>query len=706
VTGATATHCPYCSLQCGMTLTSNGGRLTAAGRDFPTNRGGLCRKGWTAPDLLAGDRLTSPLVRRGEKLVPASFDEAVSTAAEAIKKAQRAHGRDAVAVFGGGGLTNEKCYTLGKFARVALRTASIDYNGRFCMSSAASAARAALGLDRGLPFPVSDIGQTSLLILVGSNPAHTMPPVMQWLAAQREAGGDLIVADPRRTPTAQAATVHLQPLPGTDLAVAMGLLHLLIAAGGLDEDYISARTTGFAEVKRVAAAWWPERAERVSGVPAARLRQAARMLRDAPTAMILTARGAEQHRNGTDTALGWINLALARGLPGRPASGYGTLTGQGNGQGGREHGQKADQLPGYRSLTDPADRAHVAAVWGISPEDLPGPGPSACELFDQLGSAVRALLVAGSNPVVSAPSAARVEARLRSLDALIVLDVVLSETAAVADVVFPVTQWAEEDGTMTNLEGRVLLRRRACPPPPGVRSDLVVLSALARELGCGSGFPTDPRQVFDELREASAGGPADYSGITWERIEAENGVFWPCPAGGHPGTPRLFTSSFPTADGRARFHPVQPSPPAEQTDGTYPVWLTTGRLLDQYQSGAQTRRIAQLGQAPPCLEIHPSLASALGLAEGERARVVSRRGSAEFTVRVTGAIRPDTVFAPFHWGGQARANSLTSAALDPVSKMPAFKVCAVRVEKCGASAAPAAGQETPAGQEATAGSAA
>jgi assimilatory nitrate reductase catalytic subunit len=678
----TGTHCPYCSLQCGMNLvtTSEGTRVTA--RDFPVNQGGLCRKGWTAADLLSGDRLTTPLVRRrpGGPLTPASFEEAADAAAGHIAAAQGAHGRDAVGVFGGGGLTNEKCYALGKFARVALRTPSIDYNGRFCMSSAAAAAQRALGIDRGLPFPLPDLAQTSLILLAGSNLAETMPPAMQWLAAQRAAGGELIVLDPRRTPTAEQADLHLQPLPGTDLVIATALLHLLAAAGAVDEAYLAARTTGFGEVRRLAAAWWPERAERACGVSAARLRQAARMLADAPSAMILTARGAEQHAHGTDTVLGWINLALALGLPGRPGSGFGTLTGQGNGQGGREHGQKSDQLPGYRRLGDPGDRAHVAAVWGVDPGDLPQPGPSACELLGKLGSEIRVLLVAGSNPMVSAPRAARAEAGLRSLDALIVCDVVLSETAALADVVFPVTQWAEEDGTMTNLEGRVILRRRAADPPPQVRSDLAVLGALAARLGISSGFPDDPRLVFDELRAASAGGPADYSGITWERIEAEDGVFWPCPSPGHPGTPRLFTDGFPTPDGLARCHPVHPSFPPEEPDDDYPLWLTTGRLPGQYQSGAQTRRIARLPSGGPCVEVHPSLAAALGLADGDRARLASRRGSAVLTIRVTEAIRPDTVFAPFHWGGAGRVNSVTDATLDPVSRMPAFKACAARLD--------------------------
>lgn len=276
-------------------------------------------------------------------------------------------------------------------------------------------------------------------------------------------------------------------------------------------------------------AHWPELVERLTGVGVPQLREAVRLFCEADSGMVLTARGPEQQSKGTDTVSAWINLCLATGRAGRPLSGYGCLTGQGNGQGGREHGQKADQLPGYRKLDDPAARAHVARVWGVEPETLPGPGRSAYELLDALGGDVRSLLLMGSNPVVSAPHAGHVEERLRSLDFLAVADVVLSETAALADVVLPVTQWAEETGTTTNLEGRVLLRLRAVSPPPGVRSDLEVLGGLASLLGHEKGFPSDPEEVFDELRRASAGGPADYSGITYGRIAAENGVFWPCP---------------------------------------------------------------------------------------------------------------------------------------------------------------------------------
>ncbi|MFD7435473.1 molybdopterin oxidoreductase family protein [Streptomyces sp. NPDC059861] len=711
---ATPTHCPYCALQCGMNLTPAPDGTVEVGEraDFPVNRGALCGKGRTAPAVLSSRvRLTSPLVREGGALKPATWDEALGRIAEGLSSIRSAHGPDALGVFGGGGLTNEKAYTLGKFARVVLGTSQIDYNGRFCMSSAAAAGTRAFGLDRGLPFPLEDIPRTGCVILVGSNLAETMPPALRYLTELKDNGGTLIVVDPRRTRTAEHADLHLAPRPGTDLALASGLLHLVVAEGRTDEEYIRERTSGWEDARAAAMAHWPEYVERITGVPVPQLREAVRMFCAPEAAMVLTARGPEQQSKGTDTVGAWINLCLATGRAGRLLSGYGCLTGQGNGQGGREHGQKADQLPGYRKLTDPAARRHVAGVWGVDPDSLPGPGRSAYELLDALGGDIRALLLMGSNPVVSAPRAAHVEERVRSLDFLAVCDVVLSETAALADVVLPVTQWAEESGTTTSLEGRVLLRRRAITAPEGVRSDLEVLHELAARLGVEKGFPTDPEEVFEELRRATAGGPADYSGITYRRLAKENGVFWPCPAreedtdadtersagaasasgvrrpgrpvGGHPGTPRLFLDRFATEDGRARFVSVSHRAVAEETDDEYPVLLTTGRVVAQYQSGAQTRRVDELNAAAPgpFVELHPRLARRLGAAEGEPVAVVSRRGRAVAPARITPSIRPDTVFMPFHWPGEGRANTLTNPALDPVSRMPEFKVCAVRVER-------------------------
>ncbi|MDX3574076.1 molybdopterin oxidoreductase family protein [Streptomyces sp. ID05-47C] len=731
-TTSTPTHCPYCALQCGMNLspTPEGGVEVTERVDFPVNRGALCGKGRTAPAVLSsGVRLTSPLVRSGGTLVPATWDEALDRIAGELGAIRAVHGPDALGVFGGGGLTNEKAYTLGKFARVVLGTSQIDYNGRFCMSSAAAGGIKAFGLDRGLPFPLEDIPKTGCVILVGSNLAETMPPALRFFTELRENGGTLIVVDPRRTRTAEQADLHLMPRPGTDLALALGLLHLVVAEGRVDEEYVRERTSGWEEARAAAMAHWPEHVERITGVSVPQLREAVRMFCEPEAAMVLTARGPEQQSKGTDTVGAWINLCLATGRAGRPLSGYGCLTGQGNGQGGREHGQKADQLPGYRKLDDPAARRHVAEVWGVDPDSLPGPGRSAYELLDALGTDIRSLLLMASNPVVSAPRAAHIEERLKSLDFLAVCDVVLSETAALADVVLPVTQWAEETGTMTSLEGRVLLRQRAITPPEGVRSDLEVMHELAARLGVEKGFPTDPEEVFEELRRASAGGPADYSGITYRRLVEENGVFWPCPAPAtpttptaptasavdddgedagldvfpedpardeagpaqpgavlpgtvHPGTPRLFLDRFATDDGRARFVPVSHRPAAEEPDEEYPVFLTTGRVVAQYQSGAQTRRVDELNAAAPgpFVELHPRLAARLGAAEGDPLAVVSRRGRAVAPARITTGIRPDTVFMPFHWPGEGRANTLTNPALDPTSRMPEFKVCAVRVE--------------------------
>ncbi|MFJ2234102.1 molybdopterin oxidoreductase family protein [Streptomyces sp. NPDC087859] len=688
---ATPTHCPYCALQCGMNLTPvpDGGVEVTERADFPVNRGALCGKGRTAHQVLSSRvRLTSPLVRSEGKLVPATWEEALERIAGELRRTRAEHGPDACGVFGGGGLTNEKAYTLGKFARVVLGTSQIDYNGRFCMSSAAAGGIKAFGLDRGLPFPLEDIPKTGCVILVGSNLAETMPPSLRFFNELRENGGTLIVIDPRRTKTAEQADLHLMPRPGTDLALALGLLHLVVAEGRVDEAYVDERTAGWEEARAAAMAHWPEYVERITGVPVPQLRETVRMFCEPEAAMVLTARGPEQQSKGTDTVGAWINLCLATGRAGKPFSGYGCLTGQGNGQGGREHGQKADQLPGYRKLDDPAARRHVAEVWGVEPDSLPGPGRSAYELLDALGVDIRSLLLMGSNPVVSAPRAAHIEERIKSLDFLAVCDVVLSETAELADVVLPVTQWAEETGTTTNLEGRVLLRRQAITPPEGVRSDLEVMHELADRLGVEKGFPTDPEEVFEELRRASAGGPADYSGITYRRLAEENGVFWPCPTAdadaeaGHPGTPRLFLDRFATPDGRARFVPVSHRASAEEPDEEYPVLLTTGRVVAQYQSGAQTRRVDELNAAAPgpFVELHPRLAARLGAAEGDPVAVVSRRGRAVAPARITTGIRPDTVFMPFHWPGEGRANTLTNPALDPTSRMPEFKACAVRLE--------------------------
>ena len=371
---------------------------------------------------------------------PSGWRYALDRIALGIRDTIRTHGADAVGILGSGALTNEKAYLLGKFARVAVGTANIDYNGRYCMSSGAAASNKAFGLDRGLPFPLEDLEDADVVLLAGSNPAETMPPFVRYLETQKARGGALVVIDPRRSATAQLATLHLQPMPGTDTALANGLLHVLLRDGLANQAYIERRTEGFAKVRAVAAGYWPELVERVTGVPEKKIVEAARLLGTSARGFVLTGRGPEQQSQGVANALSYINIALACGFPGTEGSGFGILTGQGNGQGGREHGQKADQLPGYRSISDPAARRAVAGVWRVSPDSLPGPGKSAYELLQSCGTegGVRALFVMGFNALVSSPAAHEVEARLASLDFLAVSDFFLSETARMADVVLPV----------------------------------------------------------------------------------------------------------------------------------------------------------------------------------------------------------------------------------------------------------------------------
>ncbi|OWK46412.1 molybdopterin oxidoreductase family protein [Fimbriiglobus ruber] len=592
---ALRTHCPYCAFQCGMILGDGDGRPEQVAGDphFPVNNGQMCIKGWSSHTLLRHPRrLTKPLIRDKitDEYREADWDEALDLIADKLRTIRAESGANAVGAFGSGALTNEKAYLLGKFARLALGTAHIDYNGRYCMSSAAAGQNRAFGIDRGLPFPVADIERAEVIFLAGANVADTLPPIMQWFERQKKAGGRLIVSDPRRTMTARAADLFLQLTPGTDLALANGMLAVAIEEGLVDKSYVAERTIGFEAIRAIALQYHPARVERLTGIPEAQIRTAARWLATAKSAMILSARGAEQHSKGVDTVHSLINLALALGKVGKSYSGYGCLTGQGNGQGGREHGQKADQLPGYRLIEVDAHRAAVAKVWGVDPNVLPRKGRSAFELLDSLGpDGIRALVVMGSNVAVASPDADRIEKRLKALDFLVVLDAFHNETTAQAHVVLPVYQWAEEEGTLTNLEGRVIRRRVIARPPNGVRGDIDILRDLAARLGVGDKFDFySPREVFDEFRRATAGGLADYSGITYEKIDANDGVFWPCPARSnvgpdaapdssdgevydHPGTPRLFADRFYHPDGRAKFFPVEHRAAGEEPDATFPI---------------------------------------------------------------------------------------------------------------------------------------
>jgi len=682
------THCCFCGQQCGVTLLVKDERVVGIEpwEEFPFNQGKLCPKG--IKRYLQNnhpDRLLHPLVRTGRGFGRIPWDEALDLVAERIGRLQARYGRDSVAVLSGASLTNEKAYLMGKFARLAVGTRHVDYNGRLCMVAAGAGNLRAFGIDRAAN-PWADIVSTDLVMVLGSNVSECSPITTDYIWRARDRGAKLVVVDPRLTPIARTADLYLPVRPGRDSALMNAILHAVIRLGGVDHDFVERHTTGFDEVRALVERYAPETVERLVGIPARRIVEAAELWVQAPRTMLLHARGIEHHTKGVENVLACINLVLATGKIGKPGSGYATITGQGNGQGAREQGQRCNQLPGARDIENPAHRAEVAAAWGVAESALPGKGATAPEIVEMIHRGeVRGLVSICFNPLVSLPDATFTQEALERLDFFVAVDFFLSETARHADLVLPGSLHEEDEGTVTSTEGRVIRIRKAVDPPGEARADWRIICDLARRLGKGQLFDFhSPADIFAELTRASRGGVADYSGITYEKIERQMGVFWPCPDADHPGTPRLFEGGrFHHPDGRARFHAVEYRPPAEDVDPEYPIILTTGRVVSQFLSGTQTRRIGPLvDQYPePKVELHPKLAARLGVCDGDRVRVSSRRGHLDLAAHVVATIRPDTVFIPYHWPGERSANRLTLRAYDPIAGIPEFKVAAVRIER-------------------------
>lgn len=695
------THCCFCGMQCGIQLAVQDNQVIGfePWEDFPSNRGMLCPKGvkrylqGSHPDRLLHAYQRDPAAPGGFRTLP--YEEAIQRVAGEIQRIQSAYGPQAFAVLGGASLTTEKAYLMGKFARMCLKTPYIDYNGRLCMVSAAAANKKAFGIDRAAN-PWSDIPHAKLIWISGANIAECFPILTNAIWQARENGGRIIVVDPRITPIARTCDLFLPVKPGRDIALFNGILHLMIENDWLDHDFIDQHTVGFEKVAEHVREWTPRRTAQVTGVAERAIRQAAEWWGIADSSFLLHARGIEHHTHGVQNCLGAINMVLASGRIGREGCGYATITGQGNGQGGREHGQKCDQLPGARDIENDEHRAAVARVWGIAPDDLPRAGVDAYEMFRKVDRGeIKGLLSICFNPLVSLPNRGYIAWMLERLEFFVAIDFFLSETARHADIVLPGSLHEEDEGTVTSAEGRVIKINKAVDCPGEARQDWRIIQDIARALGRPTGFTFDcPQAIFEELRIASSGGIADYAGITYEKIESQMGVFWPCPNEEHEGTPRLFEEGawnsvargrgrFYFPDGRARFHVAPYTPPAEDVDAEYPVILTSGRVVSQYLSGTQTRRIGPLvDQYPePRIEMHPQLAEKHGIQEGDWVRIESRRGVCTLQAQVVTTIRPDTIFVPYHWGGARSINEVTIDAQDPISKIPEFKVCAVRLIK-------------------------
>ena len=693
------THCCFCGQQCGIRLKVKEEQVIGfePRYDFPFNRGMLCPKGikrylqGAHPDRLLAAHERDESSPGGFRPIP--YERAIERTAGEIRRIQESYGRDAMAVLSGASLTTEKAYLVGKFAHMALGTSNIDYNGRLCMVSAGAGNSKAFGVDRAAN-PWSDILGAELIWISGANVAECAPITTDYVWQARERGARVIVVDPRLTPIARTCDLFLPIKPGRDAALFNGILHLMIEHGWLDREFIASHTVGFDDLARHVAEWTPSRTAAVTGITESAIRQAAEWWGTAKSSFLMHARGIEHSSHGVQNVLGAINMVLASGRIGREFCGYATITGQGNGQGGREHGQKCDQLPGGRKLADPAAREYIAGVWGMPVEEMPQPGVDAYEIFRRIERGeIRGLLSLCFNPVVSLPDSDYVRRMLAKLDFYVAIEFFLSESARHADIVLPGSLQEEDEGTVTTAEGRVIKINKAIACPGEAREDWRIIQDLACAIGRERGFTFDgPRAMFEELRVASRGGIADYSGITWEKIDRQQGVFWPCPSADHAGTPRLFEPGswnvvaqgkgpFYFPDGRARFNAATYTPPTEDIDDEFPIILTSGRLVSQFLSGTQTRRIGPLldMDPEPFIELHPRLAEKLSIGDGMWATAETRRGRLTLKARVVATIRPDTIFVPYHWPGKRSVNRLTIASQDPISKIPEFKACAARL---------------------------
>ncbi len=693
------TTCCYCGVGCGIEVTvSPRGRLSLRGDpQHPGSRGSLCSKGRTLLHVVASreDRLLYPQVRldRTAPLGRTTWDAALGHVANEFRRIIAQHGPDAVAFYGSGQLLTEEYYVINKLMKGFIGTNNFDTNSRLCMSSAVVGYKQTLGVD-GPPTTYEDFDHADTFLVTGSNAAFAHPIIWRRVEARKEADPNvrIIVIDPRTTATCAAADLHLQLIPGTDTALHYALAQELIRTEAIDRPFIEAHVEGFAAFAEAAAAWPLERAAAFCGLRAEDIAQAAAWLAGDRRFLSLWTMGLNQSSSGVDKNTTLIALSLITGKIGTPGNGPFSLTGQPNAMGGREVGGMANLAPFHRDLTNPDHRAEVARHWGV-PSIPAKPGLTAVELFDALhAGTVKAVWIAGTNPVESLPNAHRIDEALKKAELVVVNDCYPTATTDTAHVVLPAATWLEKSGTMTSSERRVTLLNPAVAPPGEALPDAEILCRFAETLGWGPSFPyfkaNGAADIYAEHVALSAGRDCDVSGLSHERL-AERSYQWPVPTTDHPGTPRLYTDHrFPTASGKATLKAPAVDHRTETTSAEFPLILTTGRLRDQWHTQTKTGRVHKLQEhAPePFAEIHPIDATARGLVDGDLLELRNPRGTVQVRATVTDTIRPGVVFLPMHWGRKlaglaGRTNNLANPSFDPVSKEPDLKFAAVEARK-------------------------
>jgi formate dehydrogenase major subunit len=691
--------CPYCGVGCQMTYNIKDNKiLYVDGRDGPSNHNRLCVKGRYGFDYVShGQRLTRPLVRKAgvpkaaefamdpanplEYFREATWEEALDLAAGKLKdirdKDGEKAGRLALCGFGSAKGSNEEAYLFQKLVRTGFGSNNVDHCTRLCHASSVAALME--GVNSGaVSNQVNDVANAEVVLLIGANPASNHPVAATWIKNAVRNGTKLIVADPRGSDLARHATHFLQFKPDTDVALLNAMMHTIVHEGLVNEEFIRSRTIGYDELKKNVANYSPEAMAPVCGIPAQTIKEVARLYAKSKGSMILWGMGISQHVHGTDNARCLIALCMIIGQIGRPGTGLHPLRGQNNVQGASDSGLIPMFLPDYQRVINDEARARFEQLWGATLD--PKPGLTVVEIMGAvLKGEIRGMYIMGENPAMSDPDAHHAREALAKLDWLVVQEIFLTETCYHADVILPATAWPEKTGTVTNTDRMVQLGRQALDAPGEARPDLWIIQEIARRIGLDWNYD-GPRDVFNEMRKAMP----SIAGITWERLESESCVTYPCEQEGDPGQPVVFADRFPTPSGRARFVPADIIPAAERPDRDFPFVLITGRQLEHWHTGAITRRASVLDaiEPEPVASMHPLDLDVIGAAPGDVITVESRRGIISLYARADDGTPRGAVYVPFCFY-EAAANLLTNPALDPFGKIPEFKYCAVKIMRGG-----------------------
>src|SRR5437867_3712011 len=687
--------CPYCGVGCQLTYNVKDDKiLFVEGRDGPANHGRLCVKGRYGFDYAHHPhRLTKPLIRRADApkrgdftmdpdhvadvFREATWDEALELAGGKLRQIRDQHGRKSLAGFGSAKGSNEEAYLFQKLVRTGFGSNNVDHCTRLCHASSVFALLEGIG-SGAVSNPVMDVTKAEVVLLIGANPTVNHPVAATWIKNAAKRGTKLIVCDPRRSDLSRIAHRFVQFRPDTDVAMLNAMMNDIVTEGLADKEFIASRTIGYDQLRRNVEGYSPEAMAPICGIDAETIRYVARLYATSKASMILWGMGISQHVHGTDNARCLIALSLVTGQIGRPGTGLHPLRGQNNVQGASDAGLIPMMFPDYQRVDNAEERAKFERLWQTTLD--PKPGLTVVEIMDAAHAGqIRGMYIMGENPAMSDPDVRHARQALAELDCLVVQDIFLTETAYFADVVLPATAWPEKEGTVTNTDRMVQLGRRALKAPGEAREDLWIIVELARRLGLSWNY-SHPREVFNEMRSCMD----SIKGITWERLERDSSVTYPCENEGDPGQPVVFQTHFPTATGRAKFVPADLIGAAERPDRDYPMVLITGRQLEHWHTGAITRRSGVLDaiEPEPVASLHPLDLAALGAKPGELVTVESRRGKIALYARADDGTPRGAVFIPFCYY-EAAANELTNPALDPFGKIPEFKYCAVRVTRGG-----------------------